>query len=142
MGPLSPYIDGHIVNRIDGMQTEFEWKIFPGFTTRGILEEIQKFMKSIQCEPEHFTDRIIFMSMFDEILWRENDNTEQCCQNSVEVGKYARRRFHRCHWSFLGTGPEKTWYKTCSDKPNRECDKTATMMIVQMVTESGHPVFR
>ena len=32
------------LNRIDGMQTEFEWKIFPGFTTIGILEKIQKFM--------------------------------------------------------------------------------------------------
>ena len=42
------------LNRIDGMQTEFEWKIFPGITTLGILEEIQKLMKSIQCEPEHF----------------------------------------------------------------------------------------
>ena len=30
------------LNRIDGMQTEFEWKIFPGFTTLGILEETQK----------------------------------------------------------------------------------------------------
>ena len=30
------------LNRIDGMQTEFEWKIFPGFTTLGILKEIQK----------------------------------------------------------------------------------------------------
>ena len=30
------------LNRIDGMQTEFEWKIFPGFTTLVILEEIQK----------------------------------------------------------------------------------------------------
>ena len=62
-------------------------------------------------------------------------------QNSVEVGKYARR-FHRGHWSFLGLGVEKTWYKTCSDKPNREWDTTAAMMILQIVTESGHQVFR
>ena len=34
------------LNRNDGMQTEFEWKIFPGFTTLSILEEIQKLMKS------------------------------------------------------------------------------------------------
>ena len=51
-------------NRIDGKQTEFEWKIFPGFTTLGILEEIQKFMTSLLCEPEHFNDMTIFMSMF------------------------------------------------------------------------------
>ena len=43
------------LNRIDGMQTEFEWKISTGFTTLGILEDIQKIMKSIQCEPEHST---------------------------------------------------------------------------------------
>ena len=51
------------------------------------------------------------------------------------------RRFHRGHWSFLGPGLEKTWCKTCSDKPNREWDRTAAMMIPHMVTESGHPVF-
>ena len=61
------------LNRIDDMQTEFEWKIFWGFTTIDILEEIQKFMKSIQFEFEHFIDRIIFMSMFDEIMWGKSD---------------------------------------------------------------------
>ena len=30
------------LTRIDGGPMEFEWKIFPGFTTLGILEEIQK----------------------------------------------------------------------------------------------------
>ena len=29
------------LNRIDGKPTEFEWKLFPGFTMLGILEEIQ-----------------------------------------------------------------------------------------------------
>ena len=53
------------------MQTEFEWKIFHGFTTLGILKEIRKLMKSMQCEPQHFNGRIIFMSMFDDIMWRE-----------------------------------------------------------------------
>ena len=99
-----------------------------------ILEEIQKFMKSIQCE-------IIFMSMFDDIMWRENDNTEECAQNDKEISKYARR-FPRGRWSFLGPGLEKTWYKTCSDRPNREWDRTAAMMILHLVTETGLPVFR
>ena len=94
------------LNRIDGMQTEFEWNIFSGFTTIGILEEIQKFMKTFQCETEHVTDRIIFMSMIDDIMWEENDNTEECHQNSVEVVKYAHR-FHRGRWSFPGLGLER-----------------------------------
>ena len=46
------------------------------------------------------------MSMFDDILWCENDSTEECAQNAVEVSKYARR-FLRGRWSFLGPGLEK-----------------------------------
>ena len=57
------------LNRIDGMQTEFDWKKFTGFTTLGILEEIQTFLKRIQCEPVHFNGRIIVISMFDDIVW-------------------------------------------------------------------------
>ena len=70
-----------------------------------------------------------------------NDNTEECLQNFFEVEKHARR-FHRGHWSFLGPRLETTWYKTCFDKPNRKWDRSAAMMILQMSTESGHPVFR
>ena len=35
------------MNRIDGMPTEFEWKIFPGITTLGkiILGTIERFEK-------------------------------------------------------------------------------------------------
>ena len=55
------------MNRMGGMQTEFEWKIFTGITTLGLLEEIQKLMEGFQCEHEHFKDRIIFMSMCNDI---------------------------------------------------------------------------
>ena len=50
------------LNGIDGRKTEFVWRISPRFTTTEIMEEIEKFMKSIQCEPEEFEGRIIFMS--------------------------------------------------------------------------------
>ena len=55
------------LNRIDGKPMEFEWKIFPGFTTAGLLEEIQKKMGELQCDPADFKDGIIFMSMFNDI---------------------------------------------------------------------------
>ena len=109
---------------------------FPRSTMLEILKEIQKFMKSIQCEPEEFEGRIIFMTMFDETRWGENDTWEECNQNSIEVSKYARR-FHRGHGLL-----EKTWYKTCAVKPNKEWDGNAASMILQLVTESRHPVFR
>ena len=71
------------MNRIDGMPTEFEWKIFPGITTLGLLEKIQNLMTDLQCEPEHFKGRIIFMSMYNDIEWDAKGNKEQCVRNSL-----------------------------------------------------------
>ena len=42
------------MNRNDGMPTEFEWQIFPGITTLGLLEKVQSLMRDLKCEPEHF----------------------------------------------------------------------------------------
>ena len=57
------------MNRIDGMPTDCEWKIFPGITALGLLEKTLKLLADLQCEPEDFTDRIIFMSMYNDIEW-------------------------------------------------------------------------
>ena len=57
----------------DGVRVE----IFTGFTTLGILEEIQKFMKSRECEPEHFNGRLIFMFMYRDIVWRGETETQK-----------------------------------------------------------------
>ena len=97
------------LNRIDGEPVEFEWKKFPGFTTLGILEEIQKIMTELRCEPEQSKGRIILMSMYNDIVWRDRGNTENI-MNSVTVANDARR-FLLGRWSFLGPGSEKK----CSD---------------------------
>ena len=132
-------LGGRKLNGTGRTKTEFVWRIFARFTTIEIMEEIQKFMKSIQCEPEEFEGRIIFMSMFNEIEWRQDD--AKCILNSIEVARYAHR-FPRGHWSFLEPGLEKTWYKTCTEKPNNEWDGSAASMILQLNTESRHSVFR
>ena len=51
----------------------------------------------LQCEPEQFNDRIVLMSMYNDIVWGEKGNTEECVQNS---------RFPRGRWSLLGPGSE------------------------------------
>ena len=66
------------LNRIDGKPIEFEWKIFPGFTIAGILNEIQKMMRELQCDPADFKYRIIFMSTFNDIVWDAGGNDELC----------------------------------------------------------------
>ena len=70
---------------------ELEWKRVPGFTTMGILEEIQHMMISeLQCEPEPVKRRIIFMSMYNDIDWSKNQ-TETSQTNAHRVSDYARR---------------------------------------------------
>ena len=90
---------------------EFEWNIYPGFTTLGILAEIQKMMTEIKCEPEHFLGRIIFMSMCNDINWRKKGNREHGIANYFNVADHARK-LAPGHWSFLGPGSEKKWYGT------------------------------
>ena len=86
---------------------EFEWKIFPGFTLVALLNEIQQMMGKLQCEPENFTGRIIFMSMFNDIVWDANGN-DKLCENNSKTNKQDARRFPRGHWSFPGPGLERS----------------------------------
>ena len=53
------------LDTIDGEPMEFEWNIFPGSTTLGLIREVQKFMSKMG-EAEQFQGRIIFMSMFND----------------------------------------------------------------------------
>ena len=97
-------------------------------------------MKDRQCEPEQFEDRIIFMSMFNDTLWREKGNAEKCENNSREVVNYVRG-FPRGHWTFLGHGSEKKWYGTYSGKFDGVSDKTAEDMMLGFA-ETINPMFR
>ena len=60
---------GHNRRRTNGIQLEY----FPGSTTLELVREVQKFMSKMG-EPEQFQGRIIFMSMFNDIIWRYEDN--------------------------------------------------------------------
>ena len=85
------------MNLIDGMPTEFEWNVFPGFATLGLFEKTESLMRDLQCETEK-THRITFMSMYNDVAWGEKGNTETCEYNSQTFVEYARRvpRSHCC----------------------------------------------
>ena len=103
-------------------------------------KRFKKNMIELQCEPEQFEGRIIFMSLYNDSKWRKRVNTEKCETNSVTVANNARR-FLLGRWSFLGPGSEKNWYGTYSDKSDGIWDKTAERMRLNFA-ESSHPVFR
>ena len=51
---------------IDGESTEFEWNIFPGFTTLQLCDKISDILSHMGQTPATFTGRILFMSMFNQ----------------------------------------------------------------------------
>ena len=71
-------------------------------------EEIQQDLEKLKIQPEEFTDRIIFMSMFNDIVWNTND--ENCVSNAEKVKNYAMR-FSEKHLDILGSrlGRRAVW---------------------------------
>ena len=128
------------LDRIDGKPMEFEWNIFLGFTTLQILTEIQRMLSSMSCEPEQFNGRVIFMSMYNDIIWRDSQNKSVCITHSIIVTDHARK-FPLGHWSFVGPGSETKRYRTDTFKPKGKWDEVAEIMMMNF-RESGHPVFR
>ena len=57
------------LDTIDGEPMEFEWNIFPRSTTLQLCYKVQELLSKMSIQPEDFTGRIIFMSMFNDISW-------------------------------------------------------------------------
>ena len=105
---------------ISGGPTEFEWNIFPGFTTLQLYGKVTDLLSDLGQTPETFTGRILFMSMFNDISCDRKGNKEE--------------------WSFIGPGSEKKWY-SAENSPQGFWDHIAETMLVEFA-ESGCPIFR
>ena len=77
------------LDTVDGEPMDLEWNIFPGFTKLQLVHEVQKFMSKMG-EPEQFQGRIIFMSMFNDIIWGSTDNERECIANATLVTLFAK----------------------------------------------------
>ena len=80
------------LDTIDGEPMEFEWNIFPGFTTLQLCNKVQEFLSKMSVEPEDFTGRILFMSMFNDISWRSKNRHANSAPNSF---RFMRKYFHQ-----------------------------------------------
>ena len=87
---------------------------FSGFSSLSLLREIQNDLETKNIKPEYFKDRIIFMSMFNDIVWKKND--DNCISNAEEVKTYGMK-FPPGHWTFLGPGSEEKWYGDSTSDP-------------------------
>ena len=72
-----------------------------------ILHEIQADLQGKHVTPENFRDRIIFMSMFNDIALEKKDFEDSCTLTSRKIKEYASK-FNDGHWAFLGLGEERT----------------------------------
>ena len=124
---------------ISGESTEFEWNIFPEFTTLQLCDKISNLLSSLGQSPETFTGRILFMSMFNDISCDRYDNKAECLKNADFVKTFAKR-FGIGQWSFIGPGSEKKWYPS-ENSPQGAWDHVAEEMLL-LFAESGHPIFR
>ena len=91
--------------------------------------------------PENFTGRIIFMSMFNDIVGDAKGTMKYVKTKQRQLNIMQKDSFPRDHWSFPGLGSEKKWYGTCDCKPDGPWNRTAEKMLLNFA-ETEHPVFR
>ena len=125
---------------INGEPTEFEWNIFPGFTTLQLCDKIIDLLSKLGETPETFTGRILFMSMFNDISCDRKDNKDECLAN-VKVVSILAKKFGIGQWSFIGPCSENKWYSMEENSPQGIWDHIADEMLLEFA-ESGHPIFR
>ena len=116
---------------IDGEPIEFEWNIFPGPAS---LEILRKFLEELQeqnFKPENFEDRIIFMSIFNDIDWTRRGNSENF--SNVEHVKNFAKKITQGHWTFLGPRCDKKWYEKWNNSRNLDiqCSKVFLHWLVE-----------
>ena len=80
---------------IDGEPTEFEWNIFPGFTTLQLCGKVNDLLSNLAETPETFTGRILFMSMFNDISCERKGNKEECVANAKVVTSTCKEVWYR-----------------------------------------------
>ena len=127
-------------DEINGEPTEFEWNIFPGFTTLQLCGKVNDLLSDLGETPETFTGRILFMSMFNDISCDRKVNKEECLANA-RVVKVLAKRFGIGQWSFIGPGSEKKWCSAEENSPQGAWDHIADEMLLEFA-ESGCPIFR
>ena len=75
---------------VSGESTEFEWNIFPGFTSLQLSDKISNLLSSLGQSPELSQGRILLMSMFNDISCDRYDNKDECLKNAEFVKTFAK----------------------------------------------------
>ena len=126
------------VQGLDGEPIDFEWKNFTGFSASQLLRTIQKDWEGKHIIPENFSDRIIFMSMFNDIELEKRRNKDSCTTSRATRDYFSK--FKDGHWAFLGPREENKWYHDYAASYEGKWDLCASKMVNDF-EDSGHPAF-
>ena len=109
---------------------EFEWNIFPGFITLQLCNKVHEFMSKMS-DPSQFKGRIIFMSMFNDILWGSENNEQECNSNAtfcVYICKKIPTRTLVIPRTWIR---KEVVFYTYIDRPQGEWDRVAESMMIR-----------
>ena len=124
---------------MSGEPIEFEWTNFPGFSALQLLHRIQYDLENSHIEPEQFSDRFLFMSIFTDIDIYSIGYEVACTSTSDKVRQQASN-FVKGHWTSLARKRREvvSWENY---KPDGKWDSIASSMVKDF-EETGHPVFK
>ena len=91
-------------------------------------------------EPEQFSHRILFMSIFTDIDIYSTGYEDACTSTSDKVRQYASK-FVKGHWAFIGPETKRSGFVGIITKPDGKWDSIASRMVKDF-EETGHPVFK
>ena len=112
------------LDTIDGEPLEFEWNIFPGFTSIAAHPRSPKLREQQWANPNNSKDELSSCRCSTTSSWRNKDNEKECIANATLVTLFAKR-FPAGRWSFLGLGTEIKWYSTKKERPGGKWDRVA-----------------
>ena len=81
-------------------QSNSSVKNFPGFTTLLHCSNVQELLSRRSVEPEKFSGRTVFTSMFNDLSWRTKDNKKEDKSNAQLVSLSLRLDLEG-QWSFF-----------------------------------------
>ena len=106
---------------------------FPGRTSLQLLQKIQEYLNVRKRKPEQFEGIILFMSMFNDIVWTKKGFRE---------GKRLREKISaRTLVIHRVLDKKNKRYGTYTHKPEGKWNEVADL-IAENIEGSGHPIFR
>ena len=106
----------------NGIRVEY----FPRFTTLQLCYRVQEFMSKTSIQPEDFTGRIIFMSIFNDISWWSKENKQECESSAQLVSIYAKKDSHQEDGNSSDLDQNRSATLEC--KPQGEWDRIAELI--------------